>query len=81
MFINYYNILTFLTLFRYVKTFDVCIIDEASQCTESWSMVPLQYQITSFILVGDSKQLSPVVLSQVFLRPDQRFRSMNSYEI
>lgn len=51
--------------FRYVRKFDVCFIDEASQCTEPWSLVPLQYNITSLILVGDSHQLSPVVLSPV----------------
>lgn len=51
--------------FRFIRYFDVCIIDEASQCTEPWSLVPLQYQIKSLILVGDSNQLCPVVLSSV----------------
>lgn len=50
---------------RFIRYFDVCIIDEASQCTEPWSLVPLQYQIKSLILVGDTNQLSPVVLSSV----------------
>lgn len=54
-------------MFRFVKKFDVCFIDEASQCTEPWSLVPLQYNISSLILVGDSNQLSPVILSTVFL--------------
>lgn len=52
-------------LIRYIRYFDVCIIDEASQCTEPWSLVALQYQIKSLILVGDPNQLCPVVLSPV----------------
>lgn len=48
---------------RYIKTFDICIIDEASQCIEPWSMVPLQFDIFSLILVGDANQLPAVVLS------------------
>lgn len=51
--------------YRYIRYFDVCIIDEASQCTEPWSLVALQYQIKNLILVGDTNQLSPVVLSSV----------------
>lgn len=53
--------------YRYIRYFDVCIIDEASQCTEPWSLVALQYQIKSLILVGDPNQLCPVVLSPVGL--------------
>lgn len=55
----------FILVYRFVRQFDVCFLDEASQCTEAWSLVPLQYHISSYILVGDSNQLSPVVLSQV----------------
>lgn len=51
--------------YRFIRYFDVCIIDEASQCTEPWSLVALQYQIKSLVLVGDTNQLSPVVLSPV----------------
>lgn len=54
-----------LSLFRYVNKFDICIIDEASQCIEPWSMIPLQFDIQSLIMVGDSQQLPAVVLSQV----------------
>lgn len=62
-----YNEFLTLLIYRYIKKFDVCFIDEASQCTEPWTLVPLQYNVTSMILVGDSNQLSPVVLSQVFI--------------
>ncbi|XP_055322824.1 uncharacterized protein LOC129578378 isoform X2 [Sitodiplosis mosellana] len=54
-----------INLKQYIKKFDVCFIDEASQCTEPWTLVPLQYNVTAMILVGDSKQLNPVVLSPV----------------
>lgn len=50
---------------RYMNKFDVCIIDEASQCIEPWSMIPLLFDINSLILVGDSQQLPAVVLSTV----------------
>ncbi|XP_052859682.1 uncharacterized protein LOC128266932 [Anopheles cruzii] len=43
--------------------FDVCIIDEASQCTEPSSFVPLQYDMTKLVLVGDVKQLPATVVS------------------
>lgn len=44
--------------------FDVCIIDEATQCTEISSFTPLQYGIKKLILVGDIKQLPPFVFSR-----------------
>lgn len=50
---------------RYDCKFDVCIVDEASQCTEPWTLVPLLFSLSSMILVGDSQQLPPVVLSGV----------------
>ncbi|XP_031633386.1 uncharacterized ATP-dependent helicase C29A10.10c-like isoform X2 [Contarinia nasturtii] len=54
-----------INLKQYIAKFDVCFIDEASQCTEPWTLVPLQYAVSSFILIGDSNQLNPVVLSNV----------------
>lgn len=53
-------------LFDYYKSlkFDVCIIDEATQCTEISSFTPLQYGIKKLILVGDIKQLPPFVFSR-----------------
>ncbi|XP_053684099.1 uncharacterized protein LOC128734108 isoform X2 [Sabethes cyaneus] len=44
--------------------FDVCIIDEATQCTEIASFSPLQYNIRKLILVGDPKQLPPLVFGK-----------------
>ncbi|KAL9699282.1 hypothetical protein quinque_002723 [Culex quinquefasciatus] len=53
-------------LFDYYQSlkFDVCIIDEATQCTEISSFTPLQYGIKKLILVGDVKQLPPFVFSR-----------------
>uniref|UniRef100_A0A1A9WQL6 FHA domain-containing protein n=1 Tax=Glossina brevipalpis TaxID=37001 RepID=A0A1A9WQL6_9MUSC len=51
-------------LTRYVNFFDVCIIDEATQCIEPWTLVPLRFLITSLVLVGDTRQLPATVLSQ-----------------
>ncbi|RWS05177.1 DNA replication ATP-dependent helicase/nuclease DNA2-like protein [Dinothrombium tinctorium] len=42
------------------RTFDYCLLDEASQVNLLASLGPLFYS-TKFILVGDSKQLPPVV--------------------
>ncbi|XP_070534707.1 probable helicase senataxin isoform X2 [Ptychodera flava] len=44
--------------------FDCVIIDEACQCTELDSLIPLQYGSTKLILVGDPQQLPATVLSQ-----------------
>uniref|UniRef100_A0A1A9V7K9 AAA+ ATPase domain-containing protein n=1 Tax=Glossina austeni TaxID=7395 RepID=A0A1A9V7K9_GLOAU len=51
-------------LTNYVNYFDVCIIDEATQCIEPWTLVPLRFLITSLVLVGDTQQLPATVLSQ-----------------
>lgn len=45
------------------RKFKTVIIDEAGQCTEPSSLIPLQYQCSKVILVGDPKQLPPTVLS------------------
>uniref|UniRef100_A0A182WJZ5 FHA domain-containing protein n=1 Tax=Anopheles minimus TaxID=112268 RepID=A0A182WJZ5_9DIPT len=45
-------------------TFDVCIIDEATQCTELCTLLPLQYGISKLVLVGDVHQLPATVLDQ-----------------
>lgn len=42
------------------RTFDYCIIDEASQITLPTCIGPLRYAKT-FVLVGDSYQLPPIV--------------------
>ena len=44
------------------RTFDVCIIDEASQVLQPACLGPL-FSCKRFVLVGDSKQLPPVVQS------------------
>lgn len=43
--------------------FDTVIIDEACQCTELSSIIPLRYGATRCIMVGDPNQLPPTVLS------------------
>ncbi|CAL9729224.1 helicase Sen1p [Monosporozyma unispora] len=44
-------------------TFDTVIIDEACQCTELSSIIPLRYGCQRCIMVGDPNQLPPTVLS------------------
>uniref|UniRef100_A0A182MNJ5 FHA domain-containing protein n=1 Tax=Anopheles culicifacies TaxID=139723 RepID=A0A182MNJ5_9DIPT len=44
--------------------FNVCIIDEATQCTELCTLLPLQYNISKLVLVGDVHQLPATVLDQ-----------------
>lgn len=43
--------------------FDTVIIDEAAQCTELASLIPMQYRCRQCIMVDDPKQLPPTVLS------------------
>ena len=45
------------------RTFDVCIVDEASQVQQLTALAPL-YVSKRFVLVGDNKQLPPIVKSQ-----------------
>ena len=43
--------------------FDTVIIDEACQCVETSSLIPMKYKCRSCILVGDPNQLPPTILS------------------
>lgn len=45
------------------RTFDYCVVDEASQVVENISVKPLMIS-NAFILVGDNKQLSPLVVNK-----------------
>ncbi|KAH8293687.1 hypothetical protein KR054_002967 [Drosophila jambulina] len=51
-------------LANYVDFFDICIIDEATQCTEPWTLLPMRFGIKHLVLVGDTQQLPAVVLSK-----------------
>lgn len=72
---NYRKVSTLLTTFFFLKqkifshskisSMDICIIDEATQCNEPTSLIPLQFGVKSLILVGDTKQLPSTVLSEV----------------
>lgn len=48
----------------YGHTFETVVIDEAVQAAELSALIPLRYECTRCILVGDPKQLPPTVLSQ-----------------
>ena len=45
----------------YKKHFDVCFIDEASQFTDSDLIIPVKCGFRKLVLVGDSKQLQPII--------------------
>ncbi len=44
--------------------FETVVIDEAAQCVEMSSLIPLKYGCVKCILVGDPKQLPPTVFSK-----------------
>lgn len=50
-------------LFTSGRTFDYCIVDEASQIPEPIALGPLRFART-FLLVGDHNQLPPLVVSR-----------------
>lgn len=45
--------------------FTACIVDEAGQCVEPLNYVPILLGIDKLVLVGDDKQLQPVIKSKV----------------
>ncbi|XP_041449604.1 uncharacterized protein LOC111079982 isoform X2 [Drosophila obscura] len=51
-------------LSSYINYFDICLIDEATQCTEPWTLLPMRFGIPHLVLVGDTQQLPAIVLSQ-----------------
>ncbi|KAF8073606.1 SEN1 N terminal-domain-containing protein [Lyophyllum atratum] len=44
--------------------FEMVIIDEAAQCVELSSLIPLKYRSNRCVMVGDPQQLPPTVISQ-----------------
>ena len=44
--------------------FETVIIDEAAQCVEMSSLIPLKYGCVKCVMVGDPKQLPPTVFSK-----------------
>lgn len=46
------------------RTFDTIIIDEACQCTELSSLVPLRHGTSRVVMIGDPNQLPPTVFSK-----------------
>ncbi|KAG5873401.1 hypothetical protein JTB14_017988 [Gonioctena quinquepunctata] len=71
--------------------FTCCIIDEATQCNEVESLMPIQLGIDKFVLVGDPKQLPAVVCNKeaqkmgygtsLFARIDENFSTNRSSPI
>ncbi|XP_030372869.1 uncharacterized protein LOC115622894 [Scaptodrosophila lebanonensis] len=52
-------------LANFIDYFDICIIDEATQCTEPWTLLPCaRFRVHGLVLVGDTQQLPATVLSQ-----------------
>ncbi|SCU66296.1 ATP-dependent helicase, putative [Trypanosoma equiperdum] len=49
---------------RFLSEYDVVVVDEASQCTEPEALLALVLAKRRVVLVGDSRQLQPTVLSQ-----------------
>ena len=45
------------------RPFNICIVDEASQCVEPESLLPLKLGFTMMIMVGDPEQLPATVTS------------------
>ena len=45
------------------RPFDICIVDEASQCVEPESLLPLKLGFKKMIMVGDPEQLPATVTS------------------
>lgn len=43
------------------RSFDICVIDEASQCDTACALIPV-VRARALVLVGDPQQLSPVVV-------------------
>ena len=48
-----------------VPTFNAIIVDEAAQCLELESLIPLRFSCNKIIQVGDPEQLPATVLSQI----------------
>ncbi|CAL6057615.1 DNA_helicase [Hexamita inflata] len=44
--------------------FDLCLLDESSQCIEPEQLIPIIHGSKKLVLVGDQKQLGPVIQSQ-----------------
>ena len=42
-----------------------CIVDEATQSVETETLIPLMLGVRTLVLVGDTNQLPPTILSQV----------------
>lgn len=57
----------FIILYRTLNNchFTACLVDEAGQCIEPLNYVPILLGIDKLILVGDDKQLQPVIKSKV----------------
>jgi hypothetical protein len=49
---------------KHISGVDILIVDEASQCVEPETLIPLQFQPKKCLHVGDPKQLPATVISQ-----------------
>lgn len=46
--------------------FQVCIVDEATQCVEVETLIPLILGVKTLVLVGDPNQLPATIMSKVW---------------
>lgn len=60
-----YHIISFISYNRNKEKISVCIVDEATQCCEAESLIPLLLGVNTLIIVGDPNQLPATVISQV----------------
>ncbi|XP_017768937.1 PREDICTED: helicase sen1-like [Nicrophorus vespilloides] len=52
---------------NFTSTIDVCILDEATQCTEPDTLIPIYLGVKKMIMVGDTKQL-PAITSSMYTK-------------
>lgn len=58
----------------------ICIVDEATQCCEITTLIPLMFGVKTLVLVGDSKQLPAIVISQVKQSKNKKNKNKKTFK-